>query len=97
MSDLQGSVRHRPDLGRYEWVVDDGDPPAIAEYVTDGDVVVMHHTYTEPRFRGRGLAAHVVEGALDDLRARGLRVRPDCWFVAEYIDEHPEYRDLLAG
>jgi predicted GNAT family acetyltransferase len=34
---------------------------------------------------------------LDDARARDLRVRPDCPFLAQYIDEHPEYADLVDG
>jgi uncharacterized protein len=59
--------------------------------------VVMHHTHTDPAHRGRGAAAVVVGGALDDLRKRGLRVVPTCWYVAEFIDTHPGYRDMLAG
>jgi uncharacterized protein len=35
--------------------------------------------------------------ALDDARARGLRVRPDCPFVARFIRAHPEYQDLVTG
>jgi len=22
---------------------------------------------------------------------------PACWFVAEFVDDHPEYRDLVAA
>jgi predicted GNAT family acetyltransferase len=92
---IQTAVRHDPERRRYEYVVD-GEALAVAEYREDGDVVVMHHTYTEPRHRGRGYAACVVAGALDDLRARGLHVIPQCWFVAEFVGAHPEYRDLVV-
>jgi predicted GNAT family acetyltransferase len=33
---------------------------------------------------------------LDDARARGVAVIPTCWFVREYIEQHPDQEDLLA-
>jgi uncharacterized protein len=96
VTETGGSIHHDPEHQRYEYVVD-GEPLAIAEYRDDGDTVVMHHTYTDPRFRGRGYAERVVAAALDDLRARGLHVVPQCWFVAEFVTAHPEYRDLVAS
>jgi predicted GNAT family acetyltransferase len=89
------AVVHEPERDRYALVVD-GEVLAVAEYRDDGDRVVMHHTYTEPRHRGNGRAAQLVEGALDDLRSRGRTIVPTCWFVAEFVDAHPEYRDLVA-
>jgi predicted GNAT family acetyltransferase len=55
----------------------------------------MPHTFTVPEFRGRGLAAVVVQAALDDLLVESARLVPSCWFVAEFIDAHPTYRVLL--
>lgn len=92
---MTATVRHDEDGQRYECLVD-GRPIAVAEYRADGDTVVMHHTYTDPVHRGHGYAARVVEFALDDLRTRGLRVDPQCWFVADFVTAHPGYRDLLA-
>jgi predicted GNAT family acetyltransferase len=89
-------VHHEPDRSRYELVVDD-EVLAVAEYRDDGDRVVMHHTYTAPQHRGNGYAAMVVQGALDDLRTQGKTIVPTCWFVAEFVDSHPEYQDLLAA
>jgi len=92
---LDTSVRHAPERNRYEYLVD-GEPLAVAEYRRDGDVLVLHHTYTDPGHRGRGFAGRVVAGALDDVRAHGLHVDPQCWFVAEFVAAHPEYSDLLV-
>jgi predicted GNAT family acetyltransferase len=89
-------VRHDPEHARYELVVGD-EVVAVADYRDDGRAVVMHHTYTDPRHRGNGYAARLVEGALDDLRARGRTIVPSCWFVAEFVDAHPDYRDLVAA
>jgi uncharacterized protein len=50
----------------------------------------------DPHFEGKGVGAALVQGVLDDVRARGLKVRPCCPFVAAYIRRHPEYEDLVA-
>jgi hypothetical protein len=80
---------------RYELFVDD-ELASFAEYRISGDRVVFFHTLTVPEFRGRGLAAEVVRWALDDVRKRGLSIEPRCWFVADFVDDHPEYRELVA-
>jgi predicted GNAT family acetyltransferase len=47
--------------------------------------------------RGQGFGAELVRRALDDVRAGGGSVVAQCWYVAQFIDEHPEYADLLAA
>ena len=41
--------------------------------------------------------AQLIEAALDDVRRRGETLVAQCPAVAGYIEEHPEYADLLAG
>jgi len=86
--------RVRADEGRYVLEVD-GEPAGLLEYEEEGDVVDLVHTEVDPRRRERGLGSELVAGALDDLRAKGRRVRPTCPFVARFVDEHPEYADLV--
>jgi hypothetical protein len=88
-------LRRNESAGRYELLLD-GELAALVEFHIDGDRVVFPHTETMPALRGRGLAAQVVRFALDDVRPSGRMVVPACWFVAEFIDGHPEYADLLA-
>ena len=90
-----GEMRHVAETSRYEWIVD-GQVLGIIDYRQDGDQIEMHHTHTAPAHRGQGIAAQLVGSALEDVRARGLHVVPSCWYVAEYVDAHPEQRDLLA-
>ncbi len=80
---------------RYELFVG-GRLASHVELRRTGDRVVMPHTFTQPSFRGHGLAERVVRAALDDLVAANERVVPSCWFVAEVIETHPEYRVLVA-
>ena len=55
------------------------------------------HTDVAPKWEGKGVGSTLVQGALDDVRARGLKVQPICPFVAAYIRRHPEYQDLVAS
>jgi uncharacterized protein len=90
-------VRHHPAASRYELYVDD-DLAGIADYreTSDGSLL-FPHTEIDPARRGQGLGAVLVEGALDDVRRTGGTVVPQCWYVAQFIRERPEYRDLVAA
>jgi hypothetical protein len=91
---VTGSVRRVPESSRYEFVAD-GRVIGIAEYRTGPDFVVLHHTHTVREHRGQGVAEQLVAGVLDDLRSQGSKVIPSCWYVAQFIDDHPAYQDLL--
>jgi predicted GNAT family acetyltransferase len=77
----------------------DGTSPetvvGIADYRVEGDRILFPHTVIDSSRRGRGLGAVLVKGALDDVRGSGRRIVPQCWFVAEFIELHAEYADLL--
>jgi len=54
-------------------------------------------TYTPPALRGRGIAARIVEQALQWAESQGLQVVPSCWFVAEYVERFPAWKRVLAS
>jgi uncharacterized protein len=87
--------RHAPDATRYE-LLDDDELVGIADYVRAGTTTIFTHTEVSPSRRGEGLGEQLVQFALDDERRAGNLVVARCWFVDEYIDEHPEYADLRA-
>jgi hypothetical protein len=89
-------VRHVPEGSRYE-ILEDGRVVGIADYADRGDVLVFHHTEVDAPLRGRELGAQLVRGALDDVRARGRTIVPTCSYVAGFVDEYPDYADLLAS
>ena len=60
-------------------------------------LMVFPHTEVVASRRGEGLAAQLVRFALDDQRAAGHRVDAQCWYVAEFLAEHPEYDDLRVS
>lgn len=79
---------------RYELVVE--GETAIAAYDLEGDVIAFTHTAVPPALTGKGVASRLIAGAMTDVRARKLKVRPLCSFVADWFDRHPENADLLA-
>jgi len=93
---METEVRNNAERSRYELVAD-SEIIGVAEYHDDGDVRVFPHTQIKSALRGQGLGARLVQGALDDTRAHGRRVLAHCWYVAEFIETNPAYRDLLAA
>jgi hypothetical protein len=98
-TDREVNVPHRVEdnvrLSRYEIKVD-GRVVGIADYRVEDGVVVLPHTEVDPALRGTGLAAELIGAALDAIRAAGHRIDPQCWYVAHFVAEHPDYKDLLA-
>jgi hypothetical protein len=91
--ELTNDEKHHRYLGSVE-----GRVAAFAAYIPRGEVVVFTHTETDPSFEGQGVASQLVRWALDDVRARGLRVQPQCPFVQAYIAGHrDEYGDLVGS
>jgi predicted GNAT family acetyltransferase len=87
-------VRDNPDHQRFE-LVEQGHL-AFAEYQIEGEVIIFTHTVVPPSLQGMGVGSRLVEGALTEVRGRGLKVRAQCSFVAAYIARHPEWQDLKA-
>jgi len=67
----------------------------FVDYKLTGATIAFVHAETLPQYRGRGVAGTIAEKSLDDAREAGLRVKPACPFYREYLDEHPEYADLI--
>ena len=67
---------------------------AHADYAIEGDVIVFTHTIVPPALQGRGIGTRLIEGALAQVRERGLKLRADCAFVVAYLAKHPEWQDL---
>lgn len=80
---------------RYEIAIDD-EVVGFAEYRDSENVRDIFHTEVFEGWEGRGLGSKVLQGALDDIRARGLRLTATCPMLARHLEKHPEEKDLLA-
>lgn len=69
---------------------------AVVEYSMRDQTMIIVHTGTKPEFRGNGIAARITRHVLDDARARGIKIIPECPYTAQFIAEHQDYADLVA-
>ena len=89
-----GRIRDNKVLSRFELDVDGG--MAFANYRRTPSTVIITHTETPRALRDRGIASELVDGALQLIRADGMKVVAGCGFVADYLSKHPEFADLMA-
>jgi predicted GNAT family acetyltransferase len=93
MSDVE--VTDNREQNRYEARVA-GELAGYAEYHLTRSSIVFTHTQVLDGFEGHGVGSTLARYALDDVRAKGERdVVPVCPFIHGFIDDHPEYADLV--
>jgi hypothetical protein len=95
MADQEAVVTDHPESHRYEIHVGD-ERAGILTYRSQPGGLVVQHTEVRDEFEGHGLASQLIHEALDDIRARGLQLAPQCPLVERYIRKHPEYADLVT-
>jgi hypothetical protein len=88
------AVRDNAALSRFE--LETGGVTAFVNYRLDGGAITLLHTETPAQARGRGLASQLMQGVLENARARGLKVVPRCAFVRAFLAKHPEFHDLVS-
>jgi hypothetical protein len=91
MSDIANNREHQ----RFELEVE--GHLAKSYYKLDGGVITFVHTEVPPELGGKGIGSKLIKGALDQVRAEGLKVIAQCPFVKAYIEKHPDYQGLLKG
>src|SRR5271154_7215708 len=70
---MPAAVRDNPALSRFE--LDVNGVTAVANHQRDGGVMTFTHTEVPPRARHGGIASQPIAGALQSVRARGLKNR----------------------
>ncbi|GGU98786.1 N-acetyltransferase [Streptomyces litmocidini] len=86
-------VRRVDPRHRYEILVD-GERAGLTAYRDRDDRRVFFHTEVDEAYAGRGLASILVEQALADVRASGMRIVPVCPYVAKFLKKHEEFADI---
>ncbi|MEJ0077038.1 MAG: GNAT family N-acetyltransferase [Alphaproteobacteria bacterium] len=89
-----GQVSQNIALNRFEMDVAGGQ--ALAIYRLADGVMTFTHTEVPAALLGRGIGSQMMHGVLQTVRGQGLKVIPGCPFVADFIDRHPNYADLLV-
>lgn len=87
-------VRHEPAASRFVADVEGGE--AELGYTERGGVMTFVHTFVPEPARGQDIGTALVEAGLDYAREHDRTIRPQCPFVAAYVEGHPEAQALVA-
>jgi uncharacterized protein len=87
-------LRDNRDDQAYEAEVD-GEVIGIIGYQDAAARRVLVNTSVDPAHRHQGIAHQLIRFALDDIRARQLKLTIMCPIVGNFIRERPEYADLV--
>jgi uncharacterized protein len=85
-----------PEASRYELRLA-GRLIGLAAYRRRNGRIAFTHTEVDESCEGRGFGSRLAAAALADARRAGLEVVPLCPFIAHYIEQHPEYEQLVAS
>jgi predicted GNAT family acetyltransferase len=91
---VSDQVLNNPAQSRFELIADGGT--AAAYYDLSPGVITFTHTEVPRALEGRGIGSQLARGALEAVRAQGLKVVAECPFIRGYIERHPEFQNLLV-
>ena len=91
------AMEKRGHRGRYVLRLPDGDEAELTFVDSGPDRIIVDHSWVPPRHRGKGVALRLVERAVADARAGGLKIVPLCRYVATEFRRHPQWSDVLEG
>ncbi|SBS76229.1 conserved hypothetical protein [uncultured Mycobacterium sp.] len=73
----------------------DGQQVGLVAFVDHAGQRIFLHTEVKDAFEGRGLASILVSEALAATRDAGLRIVAVCPMVADYLDKHHDFDDVV--
>lgn len=88
-------VSRRDDRAQYE-LYDGDELLSFATFTEIDGVVIVPHVETPRQHRGNGYSSVLMEGLVDDLRTKGLRINPICWVARRYVEVQADAGDLIA-
>jgi predicted GNAT family acetyltransferase len=57
--------------------------------------IIIDHTGVPRELEGRGIARALLDRALNDARALGLTITPQCSYIVAQFARHPEWADVI--
>jgi uncharacterized protein len=82
-------------VGIYDAIVGDREVAGLTYDIAGDDRLVLRATSVLPEFRKHGIATELIRRVLDDVRAQGKTVTIMCPIVRTFIENNPEYTDLI--
>lgn len=87
------SLHNNEAAQRYELLVE--DQISFIEYKQTDTHIYLLHTEVPQQQEGRGIATAIIEKALLDIEANGLKLKPLCPAVVSFLKRHTEWNRLV--
>jgi predicted GNAT family acetyltransferase len=92
---MEAIVHRNDDEGRYELRID-GELVSYADFRERPGAIVVPHVETKPDQRGNGYSTTLMEGVVDDIIARSLKIVPLCPVAHAHVAARPDADQLIA-
>jgi uncharacterized protein len=87
-------IQHDPEAREF-WAPIESERCVLAYAEPDEHTLELLHTIVPPQEQGHGVGSALVEHVFVHAREQRKRIIPSCLFVRAWLDEHPEYQDLV--
>jgi len=81
--------------GRYVHAADGGPEAELVFSKAGNERIIIEHTEVPEFYRGKGVGVALVERAVADARANGMKILPLCPFAAAQFRRHAEWADVI--
>lgn len=72
----------------------EGEEIGIVEYENiDETTINIYHTYVDPDYQGRHIAADLMEKLFQKLKEENKKATASCSYAKHWMEKHPEYSD----
>lgn len=93
---MSREFRHEPEDQRYTLYID-GELSAFVDYAKNKWAISLTRVHTHPAKRGQGLAAEIMEFAVNDIEnSTTLDIVPMCSYAGEWFEKNPGRSGLLT-
>jgi predicted GNAT family acetyltransferase len=95
MSQIVVTREDGPSGGRYTATIN-GHTAEMTYSKAGTSRLIIDHTGVPDALRGMGAGQAMVQRAVEDARAAGIKIIPLCPFAKAQIEKHAEWQDVLA-
>lgn len=81
------AIKNNTSQNRYELEVEGHQ--AVADYMLSGKMLSIMRVFVPEELRGKGVAAEVMKGVVEDAKANGLSIVPVCSYAVTYLARNP--------
>jgi predicted GNAT family acetyltransferase len=74
---------------------DDGLDVGEINWAQAEKILIIDHTFVDPKYRGKGYSQQLVEKIVEKARRDEQEILPLCPIAKKVIEETPEFQDVL--